>query len=91
MSDETPVEVAAKRLQSAIEALEIATKRRSVSDGAIQNLQGEIQALTDDRSKLAQDLDEVRARNAQLERISDEVSKRMDRAIEAFEGVLDKG
>lgn len=90
MSDDTTIEVAAKRLQSAIAALELATKRRSVSEGAIDNLQGEIQALSDDRSKLAQELDQVRARNAQLERVNEEVSARLARATEAFEGILDR-
>jgi FtsZ-binding cell division protein ZapB len=90
MSDDTTIEVAAKRLQSAIAALELATKRRSVSEGAIDNLQGEIQALSEDRSKLAQELDQVRARNAQLERVNEEVSRRLSRATEAFEGLLDR-
>ncbi len=90
MSDDTTIEVAAKRLQSAIAALELATKRRSVSEGAIDNLQGEIQALSEDRSKLAQELDQVRARNAQLERINEEVGQRLARATEAFEGLLDR-
>lgn len=90
MSDDTTIEVAAKRLQSAIAALELATKRRSVSEGAIDNLQGEIQALSEDRSKLAHELDQVRARNAQLERVNEEVSRRLSRATEAFEGLLDR-
>ena len=91
MSDDTNIEAAAKRLQSALAALELATKRRSVSEGAIDNLQGEIQALSDDRSKLAEELDQVRARNVTLERVNEEVSRRLALATEAFEGILDRG
>ncbi|MBL4756262.1 MAG: DUF4164 domain-containing protein [Rhizobiales bacterium] len=90
MSDDTSIEVAARRLQAAIAGLELATQRRGISEGAIENLQGEVQALSEDRSRLAQELDQVRARNVQLERVNEDVSRRLALATEAFEGILDR-
>ena len=90
MSEENPIEVAALRLQSAVSALNVAAKRKELSDSSVESLQKEIQALSEDRSKLAQELDSLKNRAVHLEKINDDISGKLDGAILALEDAINE-
>ena len=49
---------------------------------------GQLQAFGSDRSKLAAELDHVRARSVDLESANREVSRRLERAVDSIRTVL---
>ena len=82
------MEVAVKRLEAALQGLEHAVgERLSLAVGA-DGLAEEVQMLTSDRARLAETLDQERARAGKLETINRDVSRRLDTAIETIRGVL---
>jgi hypothetical protein len=81
-------EQAVRRLEAALQSLEIAVEERlSVSAGA-DTLADEVQMLSGDRARLAESLDQVQARAARLETTNREVARRLDQAIETIRAVL---
>ena len=88
MSEDNPIEAAAKRLRTAIETLDVAVKRDRLTDNTVESLQKELQALSDDRSRLAQELDKLKDRNVELERVNEDVSGRLDGAVSALEETI---
>jgi hypothetical protein len=62
--DESPLERATRRLNSALDTLEAAVNRRHDEDRQRDALEAQLQAFGSDRSKLAAELDQVRARGA---------------------------
>jgi predicted nucleic acid-binding Zn-ribbon protein len=85
----SPVERAQRRFVGALDALEAAVRRRQAKDRSAAALESEIRTLSDDRSRLAQDLDKAQARSVQLESVSRNVSQRLDSAIGSIRGLLD--
>jgi hypothetical protein len=83
------VELAARRLSAALDALEAAVERRREADRDEDELAARIQALGTDRSRLAHELDGSLVRARELERVNREVSQRLDVAIETIRTVLD--
>jgi hypothetical protein len=83
------VEAALGRLTAALEALEAATERRFEADRTSAALEEEIARLGEDRSRLAQDLDQEKARSIRLEDTNREVSRRLVAAMESIRTVLD--
>ncbi len=59
--DESPLELARRRLNAAIDTLEAAVNRRRDEDRHRDALEAQLQAFGADRSKLADELDRVRA------------------------------
>jgi hypothetical protein len=90
-SGASEVEVAARRLSAALDALEAAVERRSEADRDEDELASRIQALGTDRSRLADELDGSLVRSRELERVNREVSQRLNSAIETIRTVLDHG
>ncbi len=88
MSEENPIEDAAQRLRSAIKTLNVASKRRELTDSSVENLQREIQALSEDRSRLAQELDSLKNQTVRLERVNEDISGKIDGAILALEEAI---
>lgn len=86
--DEPPLERATRRLGSAIDALEAAVNRRHEEDRQRDALEAQLQAFGSDRSKLAAELDTVRARSVDLESANREVSRRLERAVDTIRNVL---
>ncbi len=66
-SDLNPMERATRRLALALDALEAAVERRRAVDRTAGARDAEIQTLSNDRSRLAQELDREKARSARLE------------------------
>jgi alanine dehydrogenase len=82
------IEQAVRRLEAALQGLEIAVQQRlSHGDGA-EGLAAEVEMLAADRARLAESLDQSQARAAKLESVNREVSKRIGQAVEAIGAVL---
>jgi hypothetical protein len=82
------MEQAVKRLESALKGLEHAVEERlSLAVGA-DGLAEEVQMLTSDRARLAENLDQAQARAGKLETVNRDVSRRLDTAIESIRTVL---
>src|ERR1700730_16073762 len=92
--DESPVERAQRRLDAAIDALESAVHMRVERDGRRESLEDQLQAFGSDRSRrpdrsrLAAELDQIRARSGDLEDANREVSRRLERAVDTIRTVL---
>jgi hypothetical protein len=89
MSEANAIEAATRRLSAALDALEAATERRREADRGEETLAAQVQALGDDRSRLAADLDLQAARSRRLEATNREVARRLDTAIETIRSVLE--
>jgi hypothetical protein len=87
--EESALEQASRRLQTAIDSLEAAVHRRLDDDGRRDGLEAQLHAYGSDRSRLADELDRLRARSADLEAVNREVSRRLDRAMETIRAALD--
>ncbi|MBZ0218185.1 MAG: DUF4164 domain-containing protein [Fimbriimonadaceae bacterium] len=88
MSEDNPIEAAALRLRTAINALSVAAKRRELTDSTVESLQEEIQAISEDRSKLAQELDVLNNRTVRLEQANQDISAKLESAIAALEDAI---
>jgi exonuclease VII small subunit len=84
----TSVEAALERLEAAVSKMEDVVERRIEADRIHAGRDVEVQALSDDRSRLADELDASYARFARLETANREVSRRLDQAIDTIRLVL---
>jgi hypothetical protein len=82
------MEQAVKRLEAALQGLEHAVEERLSLAGGADGLAEEVQMLTSDRARLAENLDQTQARAAKLETINRDVARRLDSAIETIRVVL---
>jgi hypothetical protein len=89
MSDPSAIDAATRRLQLALDALEAAIERRREADGEERSLAEQLHRLSQDRSRLACDLDAAVARSHQLEISNREIARRLDVAVETIQSVLD--
>ena len=85
------LEVATRRLMTALEGLEAAVERRRDADRDENELASRIQALGVDRSRLAQELDNSLVKTRKLERTNREIAERLDAAIDTVRTMLDGG
>jgi hypothetical protein len=81
-------EQAVRRLEAALRGLEHAVEQRLSLAAGADGLADEVEMLTADRARLAENLDQSLARAAKLEAVNRDVSRRLDTAIEAVRGVL---
>lgn len=88
MADDSSIEAAARRLNTAVEALEVALTRQDVVERAEGDVQQELQILQNDRSRLAQELDTVKERAERLERVNEQVDQRLESAIAVIEEMI---
>jgi predicted nuclease with TOPRIM domain len=88
MSEGNPIEAAALRLREAITALNVAAKRKELTDSTVESLHEEIQAISEDRSRLAQELDALKNRAVKLEQVNEEISDKLEHAIVALEETI---
>jgi len=85
------IDIATRRLMSALDALERAVERRREADRDEEELAARIHALGVDRSRLADELDGSLVRSRRLERANREIAERLDAAIGTIRSVLDSG
>ncbi len=88
--DSDPVSEALQRLDAVLARLEATVTRRLEAEAAPDDRDTELSLLGEDRSRLAAALDAASARLAQVEATSGEVGSRLDRAIAAVAGVLER-
>lgn len=79
---------ALRRLDAAIDALEAAVDRSADDSRRREDLETQVQAFGSDHSRLASDLDRMRARSTDLEAANREVSRRLEHAVETIRSVL---
>ena len=82
-------EQAVKRLEAALEGLETAIARRLASGGDADGRADEVQMLTVDRARLAENLDQAQAHAVRLDNVNREVSRRLAVAVETIRSVLE--
>jgi predicted nucleic acid-binding Zn-ribbon protein len=85
------IDVATRRLMTALDALESAVERRREADRDENELASRIQALGADRSRLADELDGSLVKTRRLERANREIAERLDSAIGTIRAVIDAG
>ncbi|MBV1697354.1 MAG: DUF4164 domain-containing protein [Hyphomicrobiales bacterium] len=90
MNDGDPIEIAARRLTLALDALEASMERRGETDRHEEALATQIHALSSDRARLASELDQASARARGLEVANREVAQRIAQAIETIRSVLEQ-
>ncbi|WP_289036234.1 DUF4164 domain-containing protein [uncultured Roseibium sp.] len=83
------VSAALQRLTKAVGSLESSVERRMHVDRSLNGLQEDLQRLSEDRSRLANDLDKTEARANRLEGANKDVSRRLVSAMETIRSVLD--
>lgn len=77
---------ALRSLNDAVERLDRATKAQLDRP---RDLGGELQAMADDRARLAEELDGAKARGDRLAQVNGEVSRRLVGAMETVRGVME--
>jgi len=89
MTDSQVFDAGAKRLTQALDALEAAVERRRGADRSQADLAAQVQALGNDRVRLAAELDSASARARQLETVNRDIARRLDAAIQTIRGVIE--
>ncbi|QFR33305.1 DUF4164 domain-containing protein [Ancylobacter sp. TS-1] len=82
------LEVALRRFEGAVDALEAAIERRLEVERQEAALAQQLHVLGADRSRLADALDGAHARADRLETANDEVARRLGSAMETIRAVL---
>lgn len=79
---------ALQRLEAALDALESAIGQSSTDSHQREQLESQLQAFGQDRTRLSADLERTRARAEDLEAANREVSRRLENAAETIRSVL---
>ena len=74
----SPIDQALLRLKKSIESVEAVLHGRDQARKSVKVLEDELQVLFQDRARLANELDRVKARAAKLDAVSAEVAGRLD-------------
>lgn len=83
-----PLNRALLRLKKAIEAMEAMLHRRERAHKSAGALEEELQILLQDRARLAEELDHVKAKASKLDAVSAEVAGRLDVVVANIGSVL---
>jgi Domain of unknown function (DUF4164) len=89
-TDSNLIEIARRRLTIALDALDAACERRGDADRHQEAVMQQIEALGDDRARLASELDHAAARGRGLEAANRDVAERLATAIDTISGILKK-
>lgn len=82
-------EQAFRRLEAALQGLEVAIGQRLATSAGAEGLADEVQMLTSDRARLAETLDGAQARLQKLENVNRDVSRRVAAAVDTIRSVLE--
>lgn len=83
-----PLDEAMRRLEASLGLLEASVARRLANERNKVDLETELQIMQDDRARLAVELDGAVDRLGKFEAASQDVERRVDRAIASIEEVL---
>ncbi|MGI9365006.1 MAG: DUF4164 domain-containing protein [Rhizobiaceae bacterium] len=89
-SANTALATSLSRLNKALDSLENAVDASIEANSKNRNAGEEIQRISEDRAKLAQNLDGAEERARRLAETNKEVSRRLVAAMETVRGVLDR-
>jgi hypothetical protein len=89
MSDQSTIDIAVRRLALALDSLDAAVDHRRSYGGGDAGLGAQLQALGNDRARLAAALDAETARSRRLETANRDIAQRLDTAIETIRTVLE--
>ncbi len=89
MPQDNDVASALRRLNGALEKLEISVDAILEREGNLQDVESEVQRMGADRTRLAEALDQSQERSQQLEHVNKEVSRRLVDAMESIRNVID--
>ncbi len=84
------IDDALARLQGSLSLLEAAVARRIEAEDAQGDRETERRLMVEDRNRLAAELDAASARLVTMNAATDEVGRRLERAIDTVEDVLDR-
>lgn len=79
---------ARKRMDLALSKLELSVERRFSGGRESAELQEQVQLLSDDRVKMAEEIDALKRANRQLVSANAEVMRRLDGTVSTIETVL---
>lgn len=82
------IEDAFHRLQAALSRLEAVVARRIEADTARGDHETELALMDEDRARLAAELDRASARLARMNAVTDDVERKIGRAIDTVESVV---
>ena len=82
------LDAAIDRLRRATGTLEAALSRRERESKSRADLEQELEVLLQDRSRLAQELDQVKAKASRLDAAGAEVSGRLDAVMASLQSLL---
>ncbi len=89
VTEASTIEIATRRLQSALDALDSAVERRLERDQGEAALASQVHAFDADRARLAAELDTAAARARALETANREVAQRLDTAIATIRTIVE--
>ena len=89
MTEASTIEIATRRLQAALDALNNAVERRLERDWGEAALASQVHAFDADRARLASELDATAARARGLENANREVAVRLDVAIATIRAIVE--
>ena len=84
-----PMAAALAGLTSALARLDNAVDRHIEGTKVVRSADEQVQRMAEDRSRLAQELDEAVAKSQKLSSVNGEVSRRLVDVMETVRGVLD--
>ena len=90
MTDASAMDVAARRLTQALDALQTAVARKREAERGGDSVQAQLHALGTDRSRLASELDHTAAEARRLGDTNREVARRIDVAMGTIKTLLDE-
>lgn len=88
MTEESKIEMALARFESAISAVEVSVMKAQQSNRGQETLSQEVVALREDRSQLAAELDSVKAAVRDQKEINAQLSERVDGAMQNIRTIL---
>jgi chromosome segregation ATPase len=88
MSGTSRIGEALGRFETALNSLETSMLRCHQREAELGKMAGEVQALRQDRTRLVQELNEVRGKASELAEASQEAAGRIDSAMARIRGVL---
>jgi hypothetical protein len=86
--DANPLDLALRRLNGAADLLEASIAQSMEKARSSRDRASELSLLSDDRARLAEDLDLANARAQSLAHANRDVSRRLDQAMETIRSVL---
>jgi len=79
-----------KRLETALNALDVALERSRKEDASLSSMEEELKVAEEDRSRLAQELDVSEAKVKNLTQVNEDVTGRVDQAMDQIRVILAK-